>query len=289
MKPTVLCNNSHLHCILLQGVNLAMILCEPSLYTEDGEKKIHPVIAALNALSLSADNKESTANDGQNLDTLKNDCDIDLSHRCFAGKNNAYPVLLKYLKAYRNENRDLFVKSLQTLCSLCNGQPDLLNEDGVEEFMGILRDENVDQTVTELIVKLIRLNCIKHEMNRRSFVKKDLIKELVRVLTANKDSAQIVKEVAYGLRVLTQDDDVRVPFGSAHENAKQIVIEGNALKELLGICKGMVFVFIHLTFKFIELRKESKAPLVITVANPCDCLAEAHRNSITVSNLLITA
>lgn len=215
-----------------------MILQDVSLYTEVGERKQHPVIEALNALTLSLDQATEGTADQYNLDTIQQDCDIDLSRRCFAGKNNAYTVLLKTLRRYRTENKDLFIKTLQTLCSLCNGQPDLLTVEGVEEFMSILQDESLGQTSTELIVKLMRLNCIKHEMNRRMFVKKDLIKELVKVLTANKDCASIVKEVAYGLRALTQDDDIRVPFGSAHENAKQIVLEGDALRQLLDICKG---------------------------------------------------
>lgn len=219
-----------------QGINLNMIIQDASLYSSDGKKKVHPVIAALEALSISCES-EDTQNDeqGEHLDTVKQECELDLSRRCFAGKNKAYPVLLKALKKYRKQDKKMFVKTLETMCSLCNGQPDLLDEEGATYLMDIMKNENSNQEVTELIVKLVRLNCIKHEGNRQMFVKNDLIKELVRVLTANKSSSKIVKEVAYGLRVLTQDDDVRVPFGSAHENAKQIVIEGDALRTLLEI------------------------------------------------------
>ncbi|KAH3741550.1 armadillo repeat-containing protein 6-like [Dreissena polymorpha] len=216
-----------------QGVNLAMIIRDPSLYSADGEKVVHPVIVALN--SLSSDQPEDV--DVSNLEVVKQECDVDLSRRCFAGKNDAYKVLLKSIQKYKNVNKDLFVKALQTMCSLCNGQPDLLDQQGAEEFMNIMKDENCDRLITELIVRLVRLNCTKHEMNRRIFVKLDLIKELVKVLKKNKSCITIVKEVAFGLRVLTQDDDVRVPFGSAHENAKQIVMEGDALRELIDICK----------------------------------------------------
>jgi len=217
-----------------------MIIRDVSLYTETGERIIHPVIAALDALSLSDEDNSDKTNEEKNLDTVKQDCDIDLTHKCFAGKNNAYTVLLKYLKRCKTGNKELFVKTLQTFCSLCNGQPDLLDEEGAGEFMAILKNESYEQTIIELTVKLIRLNCVKHEMNRRMFVKQDLIKELVRVLTTNQSSAGIVKEVASGLRALTQDDDLRVPFGSAHENAKQIVMEGDALRQLIEICKGMI-------------------------------------------------
>lgn len=233
---------------MFQGVNLTFIVRDPSLYSADGEKLEHPVIAALKSLSL----EESQENDIENLITVKTECDIDLTHRCFVGKNNAYSVLLKTLKKTKDGDKTHLIKALETFCSLCNGQPDLLNEEGAEEFMSIMKNEKNDADVTELIVKLVRLNCIKHEMNRRMFVKNDLIKELVRVLMTYKSSPSMIKEVAFGLRVLTQDDDLRVPFGSAHENAKQIVIEGDALRELISICKGKV---VHYSLLYKTLNK----------------------------------
>lgn len=213
-----------------------MIIQDASLYSAAGQKSLHPVVEALNALSIEDGNKDTDAM--KHLDTIKQECDIDLARRCFAGKNKAYPVLLKYLKAHRKDDHKIFLTGLDTMCSLCNGQPDLLDEEGTVFFMDIMKDETNDPEITQQIVKLVRLNCIKHETNRGMFVKNGLIKELVRVLTSNRKSPSIVKEVSYGLRVLTQDDDIRVPFGAAHENAKQIVIEGDALKELLLICSG---------------------------------------------------
>jgi hypothetical protein len=216
-----------------------MIIRDASLYSADGQKSVHPVVEALNSLSLDEKQSAEEFDPNKHLDIVRQECDIDLSRRCFAGKNNAYPVLLKILKNFRTSNKEMFVKTLETMCSLCNGQPDLLDEDGAEYFMDIMKDESNDETVIALIVKLVRLNCIKHENNRKMFVKNDLIKELVRILTSNRKSPTIVKEVSYGLRCLTLDDDLRVPFGSAHENAKQIVTEGDALRSMLEICSGI--------------------------------------------------
>lgn len=227
-----------------------MIIKDPSLYGSDGDTSVHPVVKAIESLSLSLDQKDSSVSEvEQHLQTLQSECDIDLSRRCFAGKNKAYQVLIKSLKTYKTK-KDLLGKTLLALCSLCNGQPDLLNEDGVITFMELLKEHREDVEIMELTVKLIRLNCIKHELNRKAFVKADLIKELVDILVKHSSSAAIVKEVAYGLRVLTVDDDVRVPFGSAHENAKKIVLEGNALQTLLDISKGKITLitsFIMLT------------------------------------------
>ena len=221
-----------------QGVNLAMIIKDPSLYGAEGDTGVHPVIKAIESLFLTLDQASPAVSEiEQNLQTLQSECDIDLSRRCFAGKNNAYKVLIKSVKTNKS-NKTLLEKSLLALCSLCNGQPDLLEKEGVTTLMELMKENHDDVRVMELVVKLIRLNCVKHEMNRRAFVKADLIKELVTILEEHKNSATIVKEVSFCLRVLTFDDDVRVPFGTAHENAKKIVLEGNALQTLLEISKG---------------------------------------------------
>ena len=215
-----------------------MIIKDVSLYGSEGEASVHPVVKAIESLSLSLDQEELPVCEiDQYLQMLQSECDIDLSHRCFAGKNNAYQVLLKSVKTNKTK-KDLLEKSLLALCSLCNGQPDLLEDSGVTTLMEILKESNDDVRIMELTVKLIRLNCIKHELNRRAFVKADLIKQLVEILVKYKDTAVIVKEVSCSMKVLTFDDDIRVPFGSAHENAKKMVLEGNALEALLTISRG---------------------------------------------------
>ena len=222
-----------------------MIIKDVSLYGSEGEASVHPVVKAIESLSLSLDKGDLPMCEiEQYLQTLQTECDIDLSHRCFAGKNNAYQVLFKSVRTSKT-NKDLLEKSLLALCSLCNGQPDLLDDSGVATLMEILKESHDDVRVMELTVKLIRLNCVKHELNRRAFVKADLIKQIVAVLIQHRDSAVIVKEVSCALKVLTFDDDIRVPFGSAHENAKKIVLEGNALETLLTIsrCKYCKFEY----------------------------------------------
>lgn len=58
------------------------------------------------------------------------------------------------------------------------------------------------------------------------------------MLKTHKKNASIVKEVCQVLRTLTLDDDPRVPFGKAHDHAKLIVLEANALDLLLDVAKG---------------------------------------------------
>lgn len=225
-----------------QGVNLANIVQDPSLYMGADEgagdtTAVHPVLDALSKLNLSADcdSPDETTITSQ-LDTVRDECNIDLSHRCLAGTNKAYPTLMKLLGKFPG-NVPMIKAVLQSMCALFNGQPDLLDEDGSVLLMKYLTDFNQDVELLMLVVRVIRLTCVKHEENRQNFVSKDLIKSLSELLLSQREVAELVKEVCLGLRVLTFDDDIRVPFGKAHEHAKMIVTEGNALKAILNICE----------------------------------------------------
>lgn len=48
----------------------------------------------------------------------------------------------------------------------------------------------------------------------------------------------IVREACQLYKTLTLDDDPRVPFGKAHDHAKMIVTEAEALELLLDISKS---------------------------------------------------
>ena len=124
------------------------------------------------------------------------------------------------------------------MCALCNGQPDVLDARGTLFFVELLRSDKISAEAVVGCVMLIRLTCVKHETNRQAYVSADLVPVLIKVLETHKDNASIVKEVCFALRVLTFDDDIRVPFGKAHEHAKMIVTEADALSKILGICKG---------------------------------------------------
>jgi hypothetical protein len=168
---------------------------------------------------------------------LKSECDIDLPHRCLAGTNGAYGALYKIVEKYRTDDK-LLLNCLQTMCSLCNGQPDLLDESGVCLMMDLLEKKKEDIECSLWIVRFIRYCCVMHEANRQAFVKAKLIPSLMDCMLDHKSSGDVVKEVCILLRVLTFDDDVRVPFGQGHEHAKKIVTESAALKIIIEISQG---------------------------------------------------
>lgn len=223
-----------------QGVNLANIVKDTGLYAggSDGDTaSLHPVLNALSMLSVSSEGESAnmTAMLIQ-LQTVCDECNIDLAHRCLAGTHQAFPKLMLLLSRFSHDVP--MVKAvLQSLCALLNGQPDLLDEDGSACFMQLLTDYTDNTEVLVLVVRLIRLTCIKHEANRQNFVGKDLIRSLTQLLLSHSHVAELVREVCLALRVLTFDDDIRVPFGKAHEHAKMIVTEGDALKAIMKICE----------------------------------------------------
>ncbi|XP_071107843.1 armadillo repeat-containing protein 6-like [Haliotis cracherodii] len=219
-----------------QGVSLDNIVKDGSLYSGGGGVDvIHPVIKAVQDLSLISDDAEAEQVTSM-LSVVQSECDVDLSHRCLAGSNNAYPVLVKMCRKYE-DNPEILTTVLKAFCSLVNGQPDLLDEPGSVMFTEYLRKFKSNADLLELVIRAVRLMCIKHEGNRQNFVSKDIIVILSELLDESKKSPGVVKETCTLFRVLTNDDDVRVPFGKAHDHAKMIVTEGNALERILNICK----------------------------------------------------
>lgn len=229
---------------------MANIIKDLSLYTsgEDGESQ-HPILTSLNALqsALAQPNKSCISH----LTKICDECNIDLAHRLLAGKNEAYPILVSLCKSFKDNSEGLSA-ALDALCSLCNGQPDLLNEDGAKLFCGYITTYNNAPELLVKVVTLIKYTCLMHETNRQLYVSLDIIPSLVALLDNHKNQASVVKETCILLRVLTLDDDVRVPFGKGHEHAKMIVTEEGALKKILNICEGIMF-FALMILKCIPL------------------------------------
>jgi len=223
-----------------QGVNLNIIVKDPSLYgvNSEGETMDHPIVAAVKKLDSFVIDKSSSKPEEVIvcLQDIKKECDIDLSRRCLAGTNGAYTVFYKTLSAYMNE-KDVFQQALLSFCSLVNGQPDLIDISGVELLISALKQYSETAEIEELIVRAVRLHCIKHEANRQAFIKNNYIIAVTDLLAAHKTNAGLVKEICMSLRALTLDDDVRVPFGKAHETSKTIVTEGDALSAILALSK----------------------------------------------------
>lgn len=170
--------------------------------------------------------------------------------------------------SHAQNNGTLLASPLNALCALCNGQPDLLDDKGTDLLVDLLKSHQSSAPLVASIVKLMRLTCIKHERNRQAYVTRDIISLYVSTMETHKNNPEVVKEVCFALRVLTFDDDMRVPFGKAHEHAKLIVTEEEALRKILAICKGTA------TLSFQNNIKLCKFSVGLILRTRCTLLSE---------------
>jgi len=214
-----------------QEVSLKMIM--KSVPEQNGK---HLVIYLINHLSnlIKIENpSESEIKDV--LEKLQVEFDKDISYRYQASKLTDVGSLVYKTVVLNKENQPMFIICLKTFTSLLNGQPDLINFEGIEFLITALkRCENLE--VGQLILKLITLSCTSHEGNRSALVKCDGIEAILQCCEKHKESCELIRQACSALRTLTLDDDVRVQFGNAHENTKKIVNTYHGLER--------IFVFI---------------------------------------------
>lgn len=201
-----------------QGVNLCNIIKDLALNVNN----THLVSAALeNLKKLQTQTNIEEKDIISELDSLKTECDKDLARRVRAGKEGAYQVLLDLMNR-PNATTELLVKTLQTLTSLMDTQPDLLDDIGVQQMNSLLERGNSELTVDTL--RWISVCCLKHEQNRQKIFESKIVGKLKRILYETKDPV-LLQELLRVLRHLVLDDDIRVEFGKAHEHAREISIE----------------------------------------------------------------
>lgn len=95
---------------------------------------------------------------------IKEECDKGLEYRVYAGKLNAYNVILDVMKKFDHETLDV-KEGLKALTSLMTQQPDLLDRRGVDVIVDYLNRKKDNETL-RLVLKWVKECCILHEMNR---------------------------------------------------------------------------------------------------------------------------
>ncbi|XP_051253512.1 armadillo repeat-containing protein 6 [Dicentrarchus labrax] len=221
-----------------QGVDLSCIVkAMPAGSSDDKqEEQTHKVLQALDSLRIGKDSAgvtEVTAD----LKRFTEHCSLGFAQRYLAAQKDAYPIILSYCKKSLKE-REAVLTALSALAALTDGQPDLLDAEGQQFLLNVLKEYRADSSVTRLAIHAVRHFCLKHEQNRQDLVKGGVLPLLTGAITQHSACAELVKEAAAALRVMTFDDDVRVTFGHAHEHAKSIVLEHNGLKVLIEAAKA---------------------------------------------------
>lgn len=180
----------------------------------------------------------------ESLKLFTEQCSVGFAQRYLAAQKDAYPTILSCCLSAGKDN-ELLSATLAALSALTDGQPDLLDAEGQGFLIDTLRSHQEDTTLTCLAIRTVRHCCLKHEQNRQDLVKAGVLNLLTSTITRHIEQPEVVREACVALRVMTFDDDVRVPFGHAHEHAKMIVLEHNGLKVIVEAANGeIVFFFI---------------------------------------------
>eukprot|EP00094_Tigriopus_californicus_P011390 TCALIF_10995-PA protein Name:"Similar to Armc6 Armadillo repeat-containing protein 6 (Mus musculus)" AED:0.06 eAED:0.06 QI:0/0.8/0.66/0.83/0.6/0.66/6/268/445 len=195
-----------------QGVNLDNIVT-------DSAEIDHPMVQAIKFLATPGD--ASPEDLGQRCDIIAQECAKGLAERVMATKHKAYEILVQ-----TTHHDEIVVQShaMQALKELLNGNPDPLEPEGFKALLKALNETDANLIQQSLGVTLNC--CVRHEGNRQNFIRNGLLIHLNRLY----DTYPI--EVVQIWQALVQDDDVRVPFGQAHEHAREIVEEHSALTKL---------------------------------------------------------
>eukprot|EP01147_Barroeca_monosierra_P005375 gene5375-7125_t len=183
-------------------------------------------------------------------------------NRALVGARNGFVVILQAIEQLAKkithqdtlDNRRHLSTALNVLATLLEGQPDLVtppNPDSViaeahsehlhiQQICRHLNDFKDDPHIQRHGIIAVRHACIKHETNRQTFVAQGVIELLLHCIEYHAENPATVLEAARCLRTLVFDDDIRVAFGKAHEHAKLMVQEHNALKRIMEALKSFM-------------------------------------------------
>ncbi|XP_043909874.1 armadillo repeat-containing protein 6 isoform X2 [Protopterus annectens] len=201
------------------------------LFTE-----VYVICTTLDAVKKSIDSLSQTEVK-QHLAIFSDQCRTEFAYRYLAAQNSAYPVILTAWKLSVGDKNTL-TKALSAMAALTDGQPDLLDAVGQQLLIETMQENADSSEVTQLALRIVRHVCLKHEQNRQDLVKAGVLPLLVGAITKHAFEEEIVKEACSAVRVMTLDDDIRVPFGHAHDHAKMIVLENNGLKVIIEAAKA---------------------------------------------------
>lgn len=168
-------------------------------------------------------------------------CDECKQHkacRFLAAQKGAYPVILAAWKLAAAGDQNLLLQALNALSMLTDGQPDLLDAQGLQLLVDTLARSADKADLTCYGIRCVRHASLKHEQNRQSLVKAGVLPLLTSAIAQHGQHADVVREACWALRIMTFDDDIRVPYSNGHNHAKMIVQENRGLKVLIEAAKG---------------------------------------------------
>lgn len=214
-----------------QGVDLTCIVKAIPVRSSDDNQEEHEILQALDSIRVGKDIGKS------DIKRFTEQCSLGFAQRYLAAQKGAYSVILSFCKNSVEEQHAI-LGGLLALAALTDGQPDLLDVDGQQFLLEVLKKYQESSSVMCAAISVVRHCCLKHEQNRQDLIKGGVLPVLTGAITQHSKCTELVKEASSALRVMTFDDDIRVAFGNAHEHAKMIVLEHNGLKVLIEAAKA---------------------------------------------------
>ncbi|XP_029500735.1 armadillo repeat-containing protein 6 [Oncorhynchus nerka] len=214
-----------------QGVDLSCIV-KTVPTAGDHQTEEHEVLQALESLQIASDSSMAA-----DLKRFTEQCSLGFAQRHLAAQKDAYPTIISCCRTTLDEQEALLA-ALSALAALTDGQPDLLDSEGKDLLVSILGMYQTDPALMLVAIRTVRHFCLKHEQNRQDLVKAGVLPLLTGTIKRHTGRSDLVKEACNALRYMTFDDDIRVPFGQAHEHAKMIVMEHNGLKVIVEAAKA---------------------------------------------------
>lgn len=102
-------------------------------------------------------------------------------------------------------------------------------------------EDQKDVTTVQLLLRWVRVCCIKHEVNRQNIFAADIFGRLKSLLERDEITGSELKDICAVLRALVLDDDIRHEYGKAHEHATGIARDSLGL--LTSLLPSNLFIF----------------------------------------------
>uniref|UniRef100_A0A2K5QWR6 Armadillo repeat-containing protein 6 n=1 Tax=Cebus imitator TaxID=2715852 RepID=A0A2K5QWR6_CEBIM len=223
-----------------QGVDLSNIVKTVPKVSADGpQEPTHDVLQTLSDL------QESVASSrpqevSAHLTRFCDQCKQDKACCFLAAQKGAYPIIFAAWKLATASDQGLLLQSLNALSVLTDGQPDLLDTQGLQLLVATLAQNANEADLTCSGIRCVRHACLKHEQNRQDLVKAGVLPLLTGAIVHHGHHANVVREACWALRVMTFDDDMRMSISHAHNHAKMIVQENRGLKVLIEATKAFL-------------------------------------------------
>ncbi|XP_067824609.1 armadillo repeat-containing protein 6 isoform X2 [Heptranchias perlo] len=219
-----------------QGVDLINVVKAVQKTTAETSDQKHNVLQALDALQKALDLMDLDEM-GDHLTNFTKQCSLDFAHRHLAAEKSAYSTVLSSCKELMSD-RPCLLKGVQALAALLDGQPDLLDSEGQDLLLDILKQNQSDAALNVVTIRAIHHSCLMHEQNRQDLVQRGVLPLLTGAIVIHGTQPDVIREASSTLRVMTFDDDIRVPFGRAHDHAKLIVMENDGLRIIIEAAKA---------------------------------------------------